>query len=178
MLITLFNAPNGKLRMTELGERVVLSASGVSHLVTRLERDGLVRRTADPKDRRSFFAELTRAGHRRLHDSRPTHNAVVRAHLTDRVTPAQLSRLGDLWEAILGSCTARGVEPDGDAVTASRRPGFSIGSGRAPDGRDAIGRVDGTKTRDHCSGVVRSEPPTNSSPPTRVSPRTAQGSGR
>jgi DNA-binding MarR family transcriptional regulator len=103
VLITLFNAPNGKLRMTELGEGVVLSASGVSHLVTRLERDGLVRRTADPNDRRSFFAELTRAGQRRLHDSRPTHNAVVRAHLTDRVTPAQLSRLGDLWEAILGS---------------------------------------------------------------------------
>ena len=103
VLITLFNAPSGKLRMTELGERVVLSASGVSHLVTRLERDGLVRRTADPKDRRSFFAELTRTGHRRLHDSRPTHNAVVRAQLTDRVTPAQLARLGDLWEAILGS---------------------------------------------------------------------------
>src|SRR5690242_2792358 len=61
VLITLFNAPKGKLRMTELGERVVLSASGVSHLVTRLERDGLVCRSADPKDRRSFFAELTRA---------------------------------------------------------------------------------------------------------------------
>jgi DNA-binding MarR family transcriptional regulator len=103
VLITLFNAPNTRLRMTELAERVVLSASGVSHLVTRLERDGLVRRTADPEDGRSFFAELTRAGQRRLRDSRPTHNAVVRAHLTDRVTPTQLSRLGDLWEVILGS---------------------------------------------------------------------------
>jgi DNA-binding MarR family transcriptional regulator len=103
VLITVFNAPNGKLRMTELAERVVLSASGVSHLITRLERDGLVRRTADPEDGRSFFAELTRAGQRRLHDSRPTHNAVVRAHLTDRVTPKQLSKLGDLWETILGS---------------------------------------------------------------------------
>ena len=101
VLITLFNAPNRKLRMTELADRVVLSASGVSHLVTRLERDGLVRRAADPNDGRSFFAELTRAGHRRLHDSRPTHNAVVRAYLTDRVTPTQLSTLGDLWEAIL-----------------------------------------------------------------------------
>ena len=103
VLITLFNAPNGKLRMTELAERVVLSASGVSHLVTRLERDGLVRRTADPQDGRSFFAELTRAGHRRLHDSRPTHNAVVRAHLSDRVTAKQLETLGDLWDAILNA---------------------------------------------------------------------------
>lgn len=103
VLITLFNAPNSRLRMTELAARVVLSASGVSHLVTRLERDGLVRRTADSKDGRSFFAELTRAGQRRLHEARPTHNAVVRACLTDRVTPTQLSRLGDLWEAIQGS---------------------------------------------------------------------------
>ncbi len=103
VLITLFNAPNDKLRMTELGERVVLSASGVSHLVTRLERDGLVRRTADPEDGRSFFAELTRVGRRRLHESRPTHNAAVRAQLTDRMTPTQLSTLGDLWEAVRGS---------------------------------------------------------------------------
>ncbi|MGZ4674948.1 MAG: MarR family winged helix-turn-helix transcriptional regulator [Acidimicrobiia bacterium] len=103
VLAALSDAPNGRLRMTDLGERVVLSASGVSHLVTRLGRDGLVRRTADPEDGRSFFAELTRAGSRRLQDSRPTHDAVVRAHLTDRVTPAQLSRLGDLWEAMLGS---------------------------------------------------------------------------
>jgi DNA-binding MarR family transcriptional regulator len=101
VLITLFNAPNGRLRMTELAERVVLSASGVSHLVTRLERDGLVRRTADPADGRSFFAELTPAGRRRLRDSRPTHNAVVRARLTDRLTATQLETLGRLWDRVL-----------------------------------------------------------------------------
>jgi len=41
VLITLFNAPAGRLRMTELSERVVLTPSGVTHLVTRLERDRL-----------------------------------------------------------------------------------------------------------------------------------------
>jgi DNA-binding MarR family transcriptional regulator len=102
VLITLFNAPNGRLRMSELAERVVLSASGVSHLVTRLERDGLVQRTVDERDRRSFFVELTPAGHQRLHDSRPTHNEVIRDHLTRRLTPAQLRTLGTLWEKILG----------------------------------------------------------------------------
>ena len=81
MLITLFNAPDGRLRMAELAEQVVLSASGVTHLVTRLERDGLVQRIVDEDDRRSFFAALTPAGQQRLRDSRPTHNEVVREHL-------------------------------------------------------------------------------------------------
>jgi DNA-binding MarR family transcriptional regulator len=101
VLITLFNAPEDRLRMTELAERVVLSPSGVTHLVTRLERDGLVRRIVDEGDRRSFFAALTPAGHQRLRDSRPTHNEVIREHLTRRLTPNQLGALGDLWENVL-----------------------------------------------------------------------------
>jgi DNA-binding MarR family transcriptional regulator len=100
VLITLFNAPGNRLRMTELAERVVLTPSGVTHLVTRLERDRLVRRSVDEADRRSFFVTLTRAGHRRLRESRRTHNEVVRAHLTQRLTPSQLATLGAVWEAL------------------------------------------------------------------------------
>ena len=100
VLITLFNAPQGRLRMTELAERALLTPSGLSHLVTRLERDGLVRRSVDAADRRSFFATLTGAGHRRLRESRPTHNEVIRAHLTRRLTASQLATLGALWEAV------------------------------------------------------------------------------
>src|SRR5215471_10045924 len=103
VLITLFNAPDGRLRMTELAERVVLSASGVTHLVTRLERDGLVQRIVDERDRRSFFALLTPAGRRRLRDSRRTHNEVIRERLTRRLTPNQLKTLGALWEKLLHS---------------------------------------------------------------------------
>ena len=101
VLITLFNAPRGRLRMTELAGRVLLTASGVSHLVTRLERDSLVTRIVDEHDRRSFFASLTNAGRRRLREARPTHNDVVRTHLTTRLTSTQLRALGDLWETIL-----------------------------------------------------------------------------
>ena len=43
VLITLVNAPGGRLRMTELAQRALLTPSGITHLVTRLERDGLVR---------------------------------------------------------------------------------------------------------------------------------------
>ncbi len=68
-----------------------------------LERDGLVSRSVDKEDRRSSFAALTRAGHRRLNESRPTHNEVVRTHLTRRLSDTQLATLGAAWETILES---------------------------------------------------------------------------
>ena len=101
VLITLFNARGARLRMTELAERVVLSPSGVTHLVTRLERDGLVSRVVDEDDRRSFFTALTSEGRRRLRESRPTHNEVVRNRLTRRLTATQLAAMGALWDTIL-----------------------------------------------------------------------------
>jgi DNA-binding MarR family transcriptional regulator len=101
VLITLFNAPEGRLRMTDLAERVILTPSGVTHLVTRLERADLVVRSVDEEDRRSNFATLTRAGRNRLRESRPTHNEVVREQLTRRLTPTQLATLGALWDTVL-----------------------------------------------------------------------------
>jgi len=100
VLITLFNAPDGRLRMTELAERVVLTPSGLTHLVTRLENKGLVCRVVDTDDRRSFFAELTPTGRRRLRESRATHNEVIRARLTRRLSAKQLASLGALFGAI------------------------------------------------------------------------------
>jgi len=102
VLITLFNATGGRMRMTELADHVVLTGSGITHLVTRLERDGLVQRTVDENDRRSFFAALTPSGRQRLRDSRPTHNDVIREHLTRRTSAAQLEALGKLWDKVLG----------------------------------------------------------------------------
>lgn len=101
VLITLFNAADGRLRMTELADRVALTGSGVTHLVTRLERDGLLSRTVAPEDRRSVFAALTPAGHQRLRDSRSTHNDVIRRYLTEKLTAPQLETLGKLWGTIL-----------------------------------------------------------------------------
>ncbi len=100
VLITLFNAPDGRLRMTQLAQSVLLSPAGVTHLVTRLEREGLISRSVNEEDRRGYFALLTAAGRQRLRESRTTHNEVVRAHLTRRLTKTQLAVLGDLWETI------------------------------------------------------------------------------
>ena len=106
VLITLYNAPNDRLRMTELSNRIVLTASGLTQLVTRLESKGLVGRSVDPADRRSFFAVLTSAGDQRLRESRPTHNEVIRSRLTRRLTPEQLATFGELWEVVAAAETS------------------------------------------------------------------------
>ncbi|BCM89481.1 hypothetical protein IAD21_01327 [Abditibacteriota bacterium] len=62
VLLILSYAPNGRLKMGELYDAVTLSRSGLTRLVDRLERDGLVRREVCPNDRRSFEAILTDEG--------------------------------------------------------------------------------------------------------------------
>src|SRR2546427_7758124 len=62
VLITLFNADRQRLRMSDLANAIVLTPAGLTHLITRLERDRLVERNIDPGDRRSFLVTLTDAG--------------------------------------------------------------------------------------------------------------------
>ena len=70
----------GRLRMSELADAVVISRSGVTRLVDRMERAGLVRREACPEDRRSMYATLTPSGKRALAKARPFHLRGVAEH--------------------------------------------------------------------------------------------------
>lgn len=62
VLIELYEAPDRRLRLHELADAVVLSRSGLSRLVNRLEGAGLIVRTAAETDRRGAYAVLTEAG--------------------------------------------------------------------------------------------------------------------
>ena len=100
VLITLFNAPDRRLGMSDLGDRVLLSPAGTTHLVTRLERSGLVRREVDPADRRRWFTVLTDVGDLALQSARQTHNAVLRHTLFAATTPADRRMLRRLWQRL------------------------------------------------------------------------------
>jgi DNA-binding MarR family transcriptional regulator len=100
VLITLHNAPDQRLRMSELAERVVLSPSGLTHLVERVQRAGLVARDSDPDDGRVAYAVLTDAGDRRLFEARATHNEVIRAQFVGRLTKQQLGEVAAAWAAV------------------------------------------------------------------------------
>jgi DNA-binding MarR family transcriptional regulator len=100
VLITLFNASDQRLGMSVLGDRVLLSPAGTTHLVTRLERSGLVRREVDPSDRRRWFTVLTDDGDRALRSARQTHNVILRQTLFAATTAAERRVLRRLWQRL------------------------------------------------------------------------------
>jgi DNA-binding MarR family transcriptional regulator len=100
VLITLFNTEGRQLRMSALAEQVMLSPAGLTHLVTRLERDGLVRRQADPTDGRKWFTALTDLGDDRLREARVTHNEVLRRRVFAVTSPAERRVLQRLWRRL------------------------------------------------------------------------------
>lgn len=101
VLVQLAEAPERRLRMTELADAVLLSRSGVTRLVDRLEKVGLVGRSPVAGDGRGVAAHLTEAGLNRLRTASRTHLAGVLEHFVDRLDPAQLTAL----EAISRSLT-------------------------------------------------------------------------
>jgi DNA-binding MarR family transcriptional regulator len=100
VLITLFNAAEERIGMSALADRVLLSPAGLTHLITRLERDGLVQRELDPLDRRKFYAVLTDAGCRTLREARRTHNQVLRGGLFAATTAADRRTLQRIWRRL------------------------------------------------------------------------------
>ncbi len=107
VLAHLSQAPDHRLRMSELALTALLSASGVTRLVDRLAREGLVRRERGHGDQRIVHAVLTDEGMARLRRAYPTHLHGVREHVLDRLDPAEL----DAVTAALGKLIDPGTPP-------------------------------------------------------------------
>src|SRR4051794_39799539 len=73
VLAQLDNAPEHQLRMSELADAVLLSRSGLTRLVERLESKGLIERRECTEDARGAFAVLTAEGEAGLGNARTTH---------------------------------------------------------------------------------------------------------
>jgi DNA-binding MarR family transcriptional regulator len=86
----LSEAPDRRLRMSDLAAAGALSLSGITRIVTRLEGQGLVQRERSSSDGRGWNAVLSDAGLHRLRQAWPTHLASVRRHVIDHVRPADL----------------------------------------------------------------------------------------
>ncbi|HZU60199.1 MAG TPA: MarR family transcriptional regulator [Solirubrobacteraceae bacterium] len=101
VLITLDNAPERRLRMTDLAEATMLSSGGMTRLVGRLEERGLVRRDPDPDDARAFQASLTKAGRATLARARVTHDRVISSLLGAHLTTRDAQTLVQLLDRVL-----------------------------------------------------------------------------
>jgi DNA-binding MarR family transcriptional regulator len=100
VLARLSEAPLRRLRMTELAEGALLSKSRLSHQISRMEKEGLVRREPCETDGRGFFAVLTDAGWERLLQAVPTHVRDVREAFVAPLSREQLEALGEALNAI------------------------------------------------------------------------------
>lgn len=100
VLLFLAGAPEQRLRMFDLAESVLLSRSGLTRLVDRLERDGLVERLTCEKDARGSYAALTDAGRAKLAAARVTHLDGVRRHFLSHFSTEELEQFAAFWERV------------------------------------------------------------------------------
>jgi DNA-binding MarR family transcriptional regulator len=101
VLLHLADSPGGCARMSDIAASVLLSRSGLTRLVDRLEHAGLVRREGVEGDARGSNAVITRAGADAFRRARRTHLAGVREQFLKPLSSADRRALARLWERIL-----------------------------------------------------------------------------
>jgi DNA-binding MarR family transcriptional regulator len=101
VLLNLESAPGHRRRMSELADSVLLSRSGMTRLVDRLESNGLLERDHCTADGRGCFAVLTDKGRTVLDTARPTHLDGVRERFLSQFGEDELLTLAGWWERVL-----------------------------------------------------------------------------
>lgn len=96
IMVSLSEAPDRTLRMSELAERSRFSRSRLSHAIARMEQQGWVERRECPSDKRGAFAVLTDKGFAKLDGAAPGHVEQVRTLMFDVLTEDQVEQLGEI----------------------------------------------------------------------------------
>jgi len=100
VLVQLSEQEDGRMRMSELADVLLLSPSGLTRRLDGLVATGLVERHRCPTDRRGAYAVLTPAGQARLKQAAPDHVDQVRRHFVDRLSRQQLEALADALDKV------------------------------------------------------------------------------
>lgn len=116
VLVQLNEAPGGRLRMQALADLVVLSRSGLTRLIDRMERVGLASREPSAEDRRGYYAILTDQGRRAFLAARPVHHRGIHDHFTRHLDDADIRALA--------IAVAKVRDGNRKAQTDSRNPGL------------------------------------------------------
>ena len=114
VLVNLSEAPDRRLRMCDLAERLHLSPSGLTRRLDGLVRLGLVAREPSAADRRVTLAVLTDAGVAALDAAAPTHVDGVRRHFLGHLSRTQVRQLGNVFDTL----RRRRSGPDAAAASA------------------------------------------------------------
>lgn len=118
VMVQLSEAEDHELRMQELADAVLLSKSGLTRLVDRMEAAGLVRRRRCPDDRRGTLAQLTEQGYGRLAETAPTHLQGIREHFVDLLSDEEARVL----ETVLARVAAHARDTEGAPASGAAEP--------------------------------------------------------
>jgi len=143
VLVQLVEAPEHRLRMTELADAVLLSRSGLTRLVDRLEREGLVERQACVEDARGLFAVLTDGGVMRLRQASPTHLRGVQDYAVGRLTGEELRELARLLAVFTDPATPTPTPTPGPRIPGPKVSAMAVADTGTPEVLDlteAVGR--------------------------------------
>ncbi|MEU4507915.1 MarR family transcriptional regulator [Nonomuraea wenchangensis] len=113
VLMQLAEADERRLRMNDLADRVLLSRSGLTRLIDRLQRDGLVTREACPDDARGLFAVLTDAGAGRLGEATPTYLRGIRSQFLDMLGSGEIGQIRAMLGRLDGAGAGAGASAAG-----------------------------------------------------------------
>jgi DNA-binding MarR family transcriptional regulator len=101
VLLELYRAPDRRLRLRDLGERVVLTRSGISRLVTRLEQEGLVERGTVDQDARGVYAVLTEEGEAAFRRTWPLYAEGIQSVFASRMSEDEAQMIATVLERVL-----------------------------------------------------------------------------
>ncbi|MBD8868892.1 MarR family winged helix-turn-helix transcriptional regulator [Nocardioides donggukensis] len=112
VLVRLSEAEDNRMRMSTLADAMCFSRSRITHTIARMQRDGLVERTAACDDGRGIIAQLTDRGMSTLVEAAPTHVSGVRAHIVDLAEAGDFAALGRVMDAVVDQLAAAHPEAD------------------------------------------------------------------
>jgi DNA-binding MarR family transcriptional regulator len=100
VLAQLSDAPDRRMRMSELAEIAMISKSRLSHRMKVMEKSGWVRREVCPDDKRGSFAVMTEKGWRAIVKAAPDHVASVRNRFVDNLTLKEQEELAKIFDRV------------------------------------------------------------------------------
>ena len=106
ILVQLSDAPERKMRMSELAAQAMLSRSRLSHRMKVMEKAGWLKREACPSDKRGYFAVMTPKGWKAIVAAAPDHVESVRHRFVDHLTKADQIALAEIFQRVGSSLRA------------------------------------------------------------------------
>jgi DNA-binding MarR family transcriptional regulator len=100
ILAQLSDAPDRRMRMSELADVAMLSRSRLSHRMKVMEKAGWVRREACPIDKRGFFAVMTPKGWKAIEAAAPDHVESVRSRFVDLLSKEDQRTLAEIFNRV------------------------------------------------------------------------------